>query len=41
MNQHDIQVISMMFGTMIAGAGLVVAAYGAGIIWRSWGWWNL
>jgi hypothetical protein len=41
MSEHDILVLKMMAGTMISGAGLVAFSYGAGLIWRSWGWWHL
>lgn len=40
MSQHDLMVLKMMAGTMISGAGLTFVAYGLGLIWRSWGWWQ-
>lgn len=41
MSEHDVMVLKMMFGTMICGISLVFCAYGAGLIHRAWGWWNL
>ncbi len=41
MSTHDVMVLKMMSGTMIAGASLVFLAFGAGLIWRNWEWWNL
>lgn len=41
MSEHDLMLLKMMAGTMIAGISLVFFAYGAGLISRSWGWWNL
>lgn len=41
MSEHDLMVLKMMAGTMISGVSLVFLAYGAGLIFRSWGWWNL
>jgi ABC-type uncharacterized transport system permease subunit len=41
MSTHDVMVLKMMAGTMISGLALVFFAYGAGLIWRSWGWWHL
>ncbi|MGY4222705.1 hypothetical protein ACVMIH_000066 [Bradyrhizobium sp. USDA 4503] len=38
MTQHDLMVLKMMAGTMISGVGLIAIAYGAGLIWRNWGW---
>lgn len=41
MGQHDIMLLKMMAGTIVSGVSLVFCAYGAGLIWRNWGWWNL
>lgn len=41
MSEHDLMVLKMMAGTIVSGLSLVSCAYGAGLIFRSWGWWNL
>jgi len=41
MSEHDVMLLKMMFGTMICQASLVACAYGAGLIYRNLGWWNL
>jgi hypothetical protein len=40
MSAHDIAVLRMMAGTMICGISMMLFAYGAGLIWRNWGWWQ-
>jgi hypothetical protein len=41
MSEHDAMVLKMMFGAMVSGLSVVFFAYGAGLIYRSWGWWHL
>ena len=41
MSQHDIMVLKMMSGTIVAGLSMAFFAYGVGLIHRNWGWWNL
>jgi hypothetical protein len=41
MSQHDLMLLRMMAGTIVSGLGMIAAAYGAGLIWRSWGWWQI
>jgi hypothetical protein len=36
MSAHDIALLKMMVGTMLAGGGLILAAYGLGLIWHNW-----
>lgn len=41
MSEHDLMVLRMISGTIVSGLSLVFFAYGLGVIYRNWGWWNL